>query len=185
TAAEIRDSRPPAIAITQPAATGYPHSATLVLDYAVTDACTGVASFTPTLDGSPTLSGHGLADGQAIDLLTELALGPHTFTINAVDNVGNADSSSVTFTIVVTAESIKDDVRQFLASGAVTLDEGKSLLGQLDAAASARAKGDCATANRIYQAFIRELQAQSGKHVSAQAAAIMIADAQYLIAHCP
>jgi len=29
------------------------------------------------------------------------------------------------------------------------------------------------------------VQAQSGKKVSAQAAAIMIADAQYLIAHCP
>jgi hypothetical protein len=43
----------------------------------------------------------------------------------------------------------------------------------------------CATAANIYQAFINELQAQSGKGVSASAAAIMIADAQYLITHCP
>jgi len=33
--------------------------------------------------------------------------------------------------------------------------------------------------------FIKELQAQIGNHVDAAAAQIMIADAQYLIAHCP
>ena len=41
------------------------------------------------------------------------------------------------------------------------------------------------TASNIYRAFISGLQAQSGNHVDAVAAAIMIADAQYLIAHCP
>jgi hypothetical protein len=34
-------------------------------------------------------------------------------------------------------------------------------------------------------AFISELSAQSGKGVDATAAAIMVADAQYLIVHCP
>jgi hypothetical protein len=51
--------------------------------------------------------------------------------------------------------------------------------------ANARPAGNCATANNIYQAFINELNAQSGKSVDAAAAAIMIADALYLIAHCP
>ncbi len=37
----------------------------------------------------------------------------------------------------------------------------------------------------IYQAFINEVSAQSGKGIDPTAAAIMIADAQYLIAHCP
>lgn len=37
----------------------------------------------------------------------------------------------------------------------------------------------------IYRAFVSGLQAQSGKGGSAQAATIMIADAQYLITHCP
>ena len=60
-----------------------------------------------------------------------------------------------------------------------------SLLSELNAAAAARAKGNCTAAGNIYEAFIDELQAQSGKGVDPTAAAIMIADAQYLIAHCP
>jgi hypothetical protein len=138
------------------------------------------------MDNASTLNGHGLQSGQAIKLLTELALGPHTFKINAVDNVGNAGSTSVTFTIVVTAESIKDDVRQFLQAGAIK-NQGlaKSLLAKLSAAARQRAMGNCAVASNIYRAFINALQAQSGKGIDAAAATIMIADAQYLIAHCP
>lgn len=185
TATYYLDTTAPTIAIVQPTATQYVHSATLTLDYSVSDGGSGVKAFTPTLDGSTTLSGHGLQSGQAINLLTELPLGTHTFKVDAQDNVDNQSSSSVTFEIIVTAESIKDDVRQLIASGAITLDEGNSLLGLLDAAAQARARGDCATASRIYQSLINELQAQSGKQVTPTAATIMIADTQYLMSHCP
>jgi hypothetical protein len=186
TTAKIQDTTAPAIAISQPASITYVHSATLTLGYTVTDVCTGVNRFTPTMDTLATLAGHGLPSGQMIKLLTEMTLGQHTFSIAAVDNAGNADASSVTFTIIVTADSIKDDVRQFLQSGAIkNAGEANSLLAKLDAAASARARGNCSAAANLYQAFIHELQAQSGKGVDATAAAIMIADAQYLIAHCP
>jgi len=182
----VHDTTPPAIAISQPASSTYVHSATLTLSYTVSDVCTGVKSFTPTMDTFTTLMGQGLLSGQMINLLTELNLGPHTFSISAVDNAGNADASSVTFTIIVTADSIKGDVTQFLAAGAIKNNgEANSLLAKLDAAANARARGQCSTAANDYQAFINELKAQSGKGVDANAAAIMIADAQYLIAHCP
>jgi hypothetical protein len=137
------------------------------------------------MDGATTLDGHGLASGQTINLLTEMSLGTHTFTISAVDNVGHASSTSVTFTIIVTPDSIIADVNEFFAAGKITQDEGQSLLAKLEAAKAARAAGDCATAATIYQAFINEVQAQSGKHIDPTAAAIMIADAEYLIAHCP
>lgn len=179
------DTTAPAIVVTQPAPVTYVHSATLTLGYTVTDGGSGVKVVTPTLDGAHTLAGHGLPNGQAINLLTELPLGPHTFKVDALDNVDNANSVSVSFEVIVTAESIKDDVRQFVSSGAVTLAEGMSLLQKLDAASAARARGQCATASQVYKAFIAELQAQSGKQVTAAAAAIMIADARYLIAHCP
>jgi hypothetical protein len=42
-------------------------------------------------------------------------------------------------------------------------------------------RGNCSAAADIYQAFINELEAQSGKGVDAMAAAIMIADGRYLI----
>lgn len=60
-----------------------------------------------------------------------------------------------------------------------------ALLLEVAFAAKARARGNCNGAANLNRAFVRELQAQSGKSVSTQAATIMIADAQYLIAHCP
>lgn len=181
------DNTPPQITISQPAATQYPHSGTLTLAYTVTDQASGVQSFAPQMDGAATLSdGTGLASGQSINLLTELPLGTHTFSVNGVDNVGNAGSQSVSFSIVVTPDSIKGDVQQFLQTGAIKSSGlANSFLAKLNSAAAAGARGDCSSAADIYGAFINEVLAQSGKGVTAAPAAIMIADAQYLIARCP
>ena len=181
------DNTPPVITIAQPAPTTYTHSQVLTLSYTVDDGGgSGVQSFVPTMDGQTTLDGHGLQSGQAIDLLTELSLGSHTFRIDASDNLGHADFQTVTFTIVVTPESIKGDVKQFFDDGKIK-NSGleNALLASLDAAAARRAAGDCAGAANIYQAFINQVTAQSGKGIDPDAAAIMISDAQYLIAHCP
>jgi len=188
TATVILDTTAPVITIAQPTATAYGHSATLTLSYSANDGSgSGVASVAATMDGGATLPGGvGLQSGQPINLLTELALGTHVFSITSTDNMNNTSTSSVTFTVIVTPDSIKGDVSQFL--GAVKIKnngEANSLLAKLNAAANARAAGRCDTANNIYQAFINELSAQSGKGVDAAAAAIMIADAQYLMAHCP
>jgi hypothetical protein len=180
------DNTPPTVTINQPAATTYAHSATLTLNYAVSDgAGSGVGSVTPTIDGAGTLAGHGLPSGQAIHLLTELSLGPHTFRVDATDHVANAATRSVTFTIIVTPQSIIDDVNQFAASGAIAQNQQTPLLATLNSAAQQYAAHTCAAAENTYQAFINQVQAQAGKAITAAAAAIMIADAQYLINHCP
>jgi FIMAH domain len=181
------DNSAPVITITSPTATEYPHSATLTLNYSATDGTgSGVASINGSLDGSSTLAGHGLDSGQTFSLLLELALGPHSFRVDSADHVTNASTKAVTFTIVVTAESIKQDVAIFVAAGKIW-DPGlaTALLSKLNSAAEARAKGNCNQAANIYESFINQLQAQSGVGVDPTAAAIMIADAQYLIAHCP
>jgi hypothetical protein len=182
------DNTPPVATITQPAATQYAHSATLTINYSVSDGSgSGVRSSTPKMDGATTLmDGTPVANNLAIHLLTELSLGTHTFSVATLDNVNNAGTQSVTFSVIVTPDSIKMDVTEFLQSGAIK-NKGKanSLLAKLDAAAAARTRGKCSTAANIYQAFIHELQAQSGKGVDPAAAQIMILDAQYLIAHCP
>jgi FIMAH domain len=183
----ILDNTAPVITIVQPTATEYTHSAVLTLDYSATDgAGSGVASLTALLDGSSTLAGHGLGDGQAINLLFELALGDHTFEVDSKDRVENGSTQSVTFSIIVTAESIKQDVQIFLAAGLIK-DPGTAtaLLAKLNAAADARAAGKCAQAANLYRAFISLLESLSGTHVDPIAVAIMIADAEYLIAHCP
>jgi hypothetical protein len=176
---------PPVITIRQPAATTYLHSDVLTLDYTVADAGCGVAGVTARLDGMTTLAGHGLMSGQVIHLLTELGLGAHTVTIDAVDNAGNASTASVTFTIIVTPESIIQDVNELVASGAIKANLANSLIAKLEAAAAARARGNCNAAGNIYRAFEHEVEAQSGKGIDPAAAAILIGDADYLIAHCP
>jgi hypothetical protein len=106
--------------------------------------------------------------------------------VSGIDNLANAGVSSVSFTIVVTPESIKQDVNLFLAAGLIkNAGLANSLLATLSAAEQARAMGNCSTSANNYQAFIQQLQAQSAKGVDASAATIMIGDAQYLVAHCP
>ncbi|MEP7305736.1 MAG: hypothetical protein ABJA98_09480 [Acidobacteriota bacterium] len=183
----ILDNNPPVSTIVVPAATQYAHSDLLTLDYSVSDgAGSGVASTTASLDGSTTLNGHGLPSGQVVNLLAEMSLGPHSFSVEGLDQLANRGIATVSFTIVVTPDSIKQDVNLFLAAGLIKNGGlANSLLSKLSSAAAARARGQCATAAHGYDAFIQELEAQAAKGVDASAATIMIGDAQYLIANCP
>ncbi len=182
----VSDTLPPAITIVEPQAINYAHSATLILNYSASDVCTGVDVVTARMDGATTLAGHGLASGQAINLLTELALGQHTFAIQTTDDAGNPSSSSVTFVLVVTPESIQDAVRQFVDSGAIEKpNDGKNLLNRLANAARSYTKENCRSAQGIYRSFINAVEAHRGTTIDPVAADILILDAQFLIDHCP
>jgi hypothetical protein len=175
------DDTAPTIAIVQPVATSYDQTATLTLNYTVSDGSgSGVAMTSPTMDGASTLNGHGLASGQPIPLV-ELFPGSHTFAVSATDNVAHSASRSVTFMVTIDPNSIQTLVPPRVSSAGVT----NALLAQLRAAAAARAAGNCTTAANIYGAFINLIQAQIGSTITASNAALLIADAQYLIAHCP
>lgn len=184
------DNVPPVTTITAPVAKEYLHSDFFVINYSVTDGNgSGVKSAIPNIDGKTTLydgtTAVTVANGLAVKLLTELRLGIHTFNVDSVDNLGNADTATITFSIIVTAQSIKDEVNYFRSIGAITQDKATSLLQKLNAAAAYRTKGNCKNMHVLYKNFINELRAQMGKKVTPQAAAILIADAQYLIVHCP
>ncbi len=184
----VLDNTPPVNSITQPVAMAYPHSATLTLGYSISDGTgSGVASSTATIDGATSLPGvPSLLNTQQIPLLTALALGSHTFKLVSTDNLNNSGSTSVTFTIVVTPASIEADVTQFLQMGAIkNAGLASTITSNLVAAAAARQRGQCSTAANDYNAFINAVMAQSGKGITVTAANIMIADARYLISHCP
>jgi FIMAH domain-containing protein len=88
--------------------------------------------------------------------------------------------------VAITPDSIKADVRSAFASGAITnAGVETSLLAELSAASDARSRGQCSVAAADYQAFIDELNAQSGKTVSSSTASQLISEAQFLIANCP
>ena len=150
--------------------------------------------------------GFFLEPGTAIDSATHTVfnvqddfsapfLGPiaHIASINDQTGAGELGGSTGTNLaaiafepVLITPESIKTDVRNALASGAID-NQGvaNSLLVKLDAAGKARAGGNCAAAARHYNSFINELEAQSGKHVAKPTADQLISEAKFLIANCP
>jgi hypothetical protein len=76
-------------------------------------------------------------------------------------------------------------VTTFVGSGAITQNEGTSLTKKIQAAAAYRAAGDCADAAEVLQSFISEVKSLTGKKINAAAATTLVADARYLITHCP
>lgn len=182
------DNTAPAITVTSPAATSYTHSSTITLGYGANDGTgSGVAATTSTIDGSSTLAnGTTLTNGLAVNLLTQLGLGSHTFAVTSSDHLGNTATQSVTFSIIVTPASIEADVSQFVASGDIkNKNLAKWLLSTLQAAAKAAAKGNCTTAMNDWNAVINKIRSSTSKSISPLAAGVLIGDAQYLIGHCP
>jgi hypothetical protein len=165
----VLDNTPPVITINQPTATQYTHADTLTIDYDVSDgAGSGVKSSTATIDGRTTLpGGRVIVNGMKIDLFSELSLGTHTFSVTATDNVDNAATKSVTFSIIVTPDSLEQDVNILLAFGCI--DNGgiaNSLVSKIEAAKSRIAAGDTHSAINTLAALLNQLQAQAGKHIS-------------------
>ena len=72
------------------------------------------------------------------------------------------------------------------SSGAISnANVYSGFLQKLNDALADRNAGKCSTAANVYSAFINQVMGQIGKGQTASAANILIADAQYLIAHCP
>jgi 2',3'-cyclic-nucleotide 2'-phosphodiesterase/3'-nucleotidase/5'-nucleotidase len=173
----VTDTTAPVITITEPMAKDYLHTASLTIDFDVTDADSGVRSVEAMLDGM------AVTDGQVIDLLT-LSLGSHTFTVTAVDNGWNESTKTVDFTVKATFSTLKTLVSDFYASGDISkTGTMTSLMSKLDAAQEAAKKGNDKAAASKLKAFIREVKAQTGKSITPEAAAMLIAEARYVIKH--
>ena len=178
TETDILDNTPPVITIKSPRqAATYLHPAFLALDFSATDTASGVKSVEANLDGRL------VKNRQMVDLYT-LSLGEHTLTVKAVDNVGNKASTSVTFSVNATVPSISAGVIRFLAERKIdNVGISVSLLKKLANAQVSLHKGNTQAAIKQLEAFISEVQAQSGKHIKADAATLLITDARWVIAH--
>jgi len=117
-----------------------------------------------------------------IDLLT-LPLGDHTLTVYAMDMAWNQSSASVTFTIGASVDSLMAALQRLYDEGQID-NHGifNSLMKKLAGAAAARQ--DMVKINKL-EAFINEVMAQTGLHITPEAAEILIADAQWVIANLP
>lgn len=163
----VLDNTPPVATIVQPTATSYGRSNSLTLSFSVSDGTgSGVKSVTPKMDGQTAAQfGANLASGQTLYLYS-MSLGPHTFSVDSVDNVDNAGTNSVTFTITVTADSLKGDVSNLSALGCID-NIAQSLTAKISAAQDLIGKGQTQAAVNTLAALIQQIEAQAGKHISA------------------
>jgi hypothetical protein len=159
------DKTLPSLSITSPANPVYTNTVQLPIDWTASDAGSGIASQSATLDGS------AVTKGQVIDLFL-LALGSHTAAVNITDNAGNTTSASASFSVGATPASIGDSIDRLLAMGAIAnAGIANSLKTKLDGNPN------------HWNAFLNELDAQLGKKVNQQAYDLLKAATLYLIAH--
>ena len=173
----ITDTDAPTININLPTATIYQHSDTMVLDFGAVDV--GLAGLKKTWAD---LDGVEVVNGQLLDLYT-LTLGEHTLTVHAVDKAGNESVQTVTFTITATIDSMKSGLTRLYQEGKIT-NKGVyfSLMQKLHLATKVN---NPEMTSILLRSFIFEVRAQSGRHLTKDAASVLIADAQYVIAHLP
>ncbi len=172
----IYDVDAPVITINSPTATTYLHSDFLPLSFSAVDVgLAGLLKVWADLDGVP------VTNGQVIDLLT-LALGDHTLTVYAEDKAGNQSNLAVTFSIEATISSLKTTLMRLYGDGEID-NAGifNSLYKKLLAVEMAYLKGKTAVAQNVLLAFVKEVMAQKGVHITEEAAEILIGDAYAIL----
>jgi parallel beta-helix repeat protein len=155
----------------------YTQADTLTLTYTATDPISGLASINATLDDE------FITSGESISLLW-FSLGTHTIIVRATDNAGNIAEEVVTFEIIATLNGLKAMITQLTSLGLIDNSQGIdiSLMYKLSVA-QRLVQSDRIAAKNVLNAFINEVQAQSGKHITTEAANILIKAAEYIIAH--
>jgi len=137
------------------------------------DALVGITcDISDALSGLATQTCNG-ASGAAYSF----GLGAHPVSASATDVAGNSRSVSGSFTVTATFGSVCALVQRFVADPALA----SSMCAKLDAAQASAARGQSKASDNQLAAFIHEIEAQSGKGVSADHAAVLIALANALM----
>ena len=151
----------------------YGDSTTRTVSWTTTDATSGVASASATLDGETIASGSEVR-------LWELELGGHALVVEATDEAGNVTEQRVTFTVETSLEDIAALVDRFRGDGRIAKRAAITLQRQLDRAARAAAAGDTAEYVKALEQFVKLV----GIHVEdgSEVAALLERDARAVMA---
>jgi hypothetical protein len=169
------DSSAPVVTITSPESRVYQHADSVLVSFSAVDIPSGVQNVSAALDGGP------VQNAQAISLLT-LALGVHTFEVSASDVAGNSIRQSVSFQVVATIDSLIAAVNIYAAQGTIDASNQHSLLAKLYDAKAALDRGNTRAAAAKLRDFIDQCTAQSGRGILPDAAAVLTADARFVLA---
>jgi len=168
----INDVAGPIITINAPIAKTYLQSESITFDFTAVDEPAGIDMIWADLDGVPVMN------GQVLELYTVLP-GDHTFTVYAVDKANNQTSLAVSFSIEATPQTLIQSLRNFYDTGLID-NKGiyEGLLAKLKAAMLAKR---VETKLNLYEAFISMVEAQSGVHITTEAAQQLLASVQYVM----
>jgi hypothetical protein len=157
------DSNAPAITVNGVVNGAYNDSSDITPVITLDDSLSGVDANKTTV----TLDGNSVQQGATIALYT-LSLGSHTLTVTASDLAGNISTNEIVFQTTTSIQSLKDLVTSFKNAG------------WIDNAGIANSLQSKLTSNAL-EAFVKEVKAQTGKHISPEAAGYLIRDAEYLL----
>lgn len=127
---------------------------TVNITCSASDAVSGVASTTCADISGPAWS---------------FALGSNSFSATATDNAGNTGSGSTSFTVGVDFDSLCSLVGQFSTNADVT----QGLCDKLAAAKGDAARGQAKAKDNVVRAFDHQVDAQTGKALTAAQAALL------------
>ena len=171
------DKTPPVVTITQPSAITYTLCSTFSVEYEVYDAVSGLEAVTATFDGEV------ITNGQTFDALF-LVPGPHELVVTAEDRAGWVTTETRTIEVEATIADLICAKHRLYDMGWIYGPGAQGIVNSLDAkleaAQRADERGQRHTAVNILNAFVHEVEAQTGKHITAEAAAILIRGAQYV-----
>jgi hypothetical protein len=101
-----------------------------------------------------------------------------------MDKAYNTASASVTFTVIATPFSLRASLDRLYAEGEISnWGNYVSLVKSLESFYRMLAKGNLFTARVMLEAFIQKVENQSGIHITPEAAALLVADAQWVLDH--
>lgn len=169
-AQHIEDAVGPQITVASPTAARYGHHERLEIDFAATDDLSGMWSLSATLDGFP------VSDGEVVDLI-ELSVDTHTLVVTAEDTAGNVSTTTVVFEVEATLATLRATVERLATEGEISDGIARSLLAELDRAIAAARVSNNRVVVRSLDAFVAEVNAQEGKHITSKAANVLRADA--------
>lgn len=172
------DKTPPVIAVTQPSATTYTLCSTFNVEYEAYDALSGLEAIAATFDGE------AITNGQTFDAIF-LPPGPHEIVVMVEDRAGWVTTETRTIEVEATIKGLICAKHRLYTMGWIYGPGApglvKSLDAKLGAAQRAYDRGQRHASVNILNAFVHEVGAQTGKHITAEAATILIRGARYII----
>ncbi|MBI4712676.1 MAG: hypothetical protein HY762_05180 [Planctomycetes bacterium] len=153
------DTTPPVITIVSPySGTTYDWCNIFVVNYTATDPESGIQEVSAKIDGT------AVENGAQVQT-KNLGYGNHIMMVTAVNNAGLESTEYVTFKVIVSNDAVTGIMNSYVTDGLISQGVAQSLEAKLKTAGNLAINGDTNGTTGKLNAFINEIDAQTGKHI--------------------